>query len=83
MNLIGGPATTLPGRPLQISSINKYGVRGNVYEVYVVQQLVTEHLFIRIGYMYVDRKWNGVYLGPAMRVNQQIQNAYAVLDCSW
>jgi hypothetical protein len=63
--------------------INKYGVRGNVYEAYIIQELVTGHLFVRLGYMFVERKYDGVYLGPAREVNQQIQNAYALIDAAW
>jgi hypothetical protein len=63
--------------------INKLGTKGNVYELYLIQQLVTNHLFIRLGYVFIERQYTGSYLGPTIKVNQLIHNIYALVDASW
>ena len=63
--------------------INKLSVKGNVFEAYLIQQLVPNHLFMRLGYVYLQREYTGTYIGPTQRVNQLVHNAYLLVDASW
>ena len=63
--------------------INKLSVKGNVFEAYLIQQLVPDHLFMRLGYVYLQREYTGTYIGPTQRVNQLVHNAYLLVDASW
>lgn len=61
----------------------KLGTRGWVIEGYIIQQLVPDFLFVRLGYLHVDRQYNGLYIGPTTRTDIQMRNIYFLLDVAW
>ena len=63
--------------------VNKLGNKGWVGEGYIIQQLVPEHLFARVGYIELQRDYQGLYLGPTSAVDQRIRNIYLLVDLSW
>ncbi|MDJ0763501.1 MAG: DUF3373 family protein [Myxococcota bacterium] len=63
--------------------ISKLATKGWAAEGYFIQQLVEQHLFLRVGYLHVQRDYNGVFVGPTDRVDQEIQNIYALVNVAW
>ncbi|MDJ0763500.1 MAG: DUF3373 family protein [Myxococcota bacterium] len=61
----------------------KLATKGWAAEGYFIQQLVEKHLFLRVGYLHVKRNFNGVFVGPTDRVDQEIQNIYALVNVAW
>ena len=63
--------------------VNKLGNKGWAGEGYIIQQLVPEHLFARVGYIELQRDYQGLFVGPTTTVNQRIRNIYLLVDLSW
>ncbi len=61
----------------------KLATKGWAAEGYLIQQLVPEHLFIRVGYLQVMRQYSGLYIGPTARADQEIRNIYALVNVAW
>ncbi len=63
--------------------LNKLGNKGLSFEGYVIQQLVPEHLFCRVGYLELQRNYVGGFIGPTDKVEQRIRNIYFLVDLAW
>ncbi|MEN8189382.1 MAG: putative porin [Thermodesulfobacteriota bacterium] len=60
---------------------NKLATRGDVYDVYYIQQ-VDKHLFFRLGYMHADYSHtrSGCYLTSPQPSNASLSNYYLLMD---
>ncbi len=63
--------------------VKKLSTKGYAGEVYVIQQLVPDHLFMRVGYIYQMRKFDGTYIGPSKDLDISLHNVYTLIDASW
>lgn len=63
--------------------VNKLATKGTVFEAYYIQQLVPDHLFARLGYIQLNREYQGLYIGPTTALDQTVRNVYLLVDMSW
>jgi hypothetical protein len=63
--------------------VNKLGNKGLAFEGYLIQQLVPDHLFVRVGYLELRRDYLGSFIGPTMKVDQLIRNINMTVDLAW
>lgn len=63
--------------------LNKLATKGWAGEVYWIQPLVPQHLFIRLGYLHLIREYAGTYVGPTPAVKQDIGNLYGLIEAHW
>lgn len=63
--------------------LNKLGNKGFAFEGYIIQQMVPNHLFCRIGYLELQKKFTGTFVGPTAEVEQRIRNIYFLVDLAW
>ena len=61
---------------------NKLATRGDVYDLYYIQPF-NEYLFARIGYTLAqyDYGLSGFHIGDLGAANEELQNAYMLMDC--
>ena len=70
----GSPSDTL---------INKLATRGQAIEAYWIQPIVPDHFFLRTGVVHLRYDHRGSFIGPSQPVDQQVSNAYALVNASW
>jgi len=63
--------------------VNKLATRGRAIEAYYLQPLVARHMFVRVGYVHIDRDHEGGFVGPSVAVDKTVSNLYALIDLSW
>lgn len=61
---------------------NKLATRGDVYDVYYIQPF-NDNLFMRVGYTYADYDYSlsGFHIGDFGDSDEDLRNAYMLLDC--
>lgn len=63
--------------------VNRLATKGWAWETYYIQQLIPDSLFVRIGFVQLLRDYTGLYIGPTPKSEQNIVNAYFLLDATW
>ena len=63
--------------------VNRLATKGLAWEVYLIQELVPETMFTRIGFLELRRDYEGLYLGPTLDIDQTIRNLYVLVDAHW
>jgi len=72
---------------LQVGAVHipsfRLATRGLAVEAYVLQPLVPERLFLRVGYIHIEKGFEGSFVGPSQPVDQTISNLYALVNMGW
>jgi len=63
--------------------VNRLATKGIAWEVYAIQELVPEYLFLRLGFVELNRSFEGTYIGPTRSIDQTIRNTYFLADVHW
>ena len=64
--------------------LDKLSTRGHAVEGYAILPIITDHLFMRVGYLGIFRDHTGMpFLGPTVETEQRVDNIYALLDSSF
>ena len=63
--------------------VDKLGNKGWTVEGYFIQQIVPKHLFLRLGYLELQRNFAGQIIGPTRKLDQRIRNIYFLVNLDW